>query len=244
MSGMECSRLHDLAPELALGLLDGAERAEALAHLERCVRCHADVASLTELGEQLLLLAPSAPPPAGFESRVLERVDEAAQAAAPGDRPEPTPAPRPAPATPRSRPRRWRTSRLLIAAAAVIALVGAFAGVLARMSGDDPPEVVATAPMENPRGDAIGTVELLAGSPPAVRIDMAEWWEEVEHWTDPPQGPYRLQVVDESGRLESYELPDDDPTPDVTLDHGDVASVHHVSVLDGEGHILCTGRLG
>jgi hypothetical protein len=74
MNRMECSRLYDLAPELALGLLDGAERAEVLAHLERCARCHGDVASLTEIGEQLLLLAPEVQPPAGFESRVLDRV--------------------------------------------------------------------------------------------------------------------------------------------------------------------------
>jgi hypothetical protein len=74
MNRMECSRLYDLAPELALGLLDGAERAEVLAHLEQCARCHGDVASLTEIGEQLLLLAPEVQPPAGFESRVLDRV--------------------------------------------------------------------------------------------------------------------------------------------------------------------------
>jgi anti-sigma-K factor RskA len=233
MSGMECNRLHDLAPELALGLLDGAERAEALAHLERCVRCHADVASLTELGEQVLLLAPSVPPPAGFESRVLERVDGAAARPAPRTRTR---------SWTRTRARRWRSSRVLLAAAAVVALAGLFAGVLAGMSGEDPPEVVATAAMENPRGQAIGTVDLLEGSPPVVRIDMAEWAEEAEHWTDPPQGPYRLQVVDDSGRLESYDLPDHDPTPDVELDHGDLTAVHHVSVLDGEGNILCTGR--
>jgi hypothetical protein len=74
MIGQDCLRCRELAPELALGLLDGHERAEALAHLERCPPCSDDVARLAELHDRLRALVPPVEPPAGFEERVLHRI--------------------------------------------------------------------------------------------------------------------------------------------------------------------------
>jgi anti-sigma-K factor RskA len=71
---MECDEFTDVAAELALGVLTGPERADALAHLERCGACRETVRQLTMTGEQLLELLPAAEPPAGFESRVLARL--------------------------------------------------------------------------------------------------------------------------------------------------------------------------
>jgi hypothetical protein len=65
----------DVAAELALGVLTGRERADALAHLDRCPPCRETVDQLTMTGEQLLELLPPAEPPAGFETRVLARLD-------------------------------------------------------------------------------------------------------------------------------------------------------------------------
>jgi hypothetical protein len=71
---MTCAELADVAAELALGVLTGRERAMAVAHLDECDACREDVRQLMATGEQLLELLPSAEPPAGFETRVLERL--------------------------------------------------------------------------------------------------------------------------------------------------------------------------
>jgi hypothetical protein len=70
-----CEQVREVAPELALGVLGGAERAEALIHLGGCARCQAYVAELTEAGDALALVVPEREPPPGFEHRVLEALD-------------------------------------------------------------------------------------------------------------------------------------------------------------------------
>jgi anti-sigma factor RsiW len=71
---MGCDELADVAAELALGVLTGRERAEALAHLEQCPSCRENVRQLTTTGEELLELLPTIEPPAGFETRVMDRL--------------------------------------------------------------------------------------------------------------------------------------------------------------------------
>ena len=71
---MSCAELADAAAELALGVLTGRERAEALAHLDHCEACREHVRQLTMTGEELLGLLPPREPPAGFETRVMERL--------------------------------------------------------------------------------------------------------------------------------------------------------------------------
>jgi hypothetical protein len=63
-----------LLAEFALGTLTGQERARVLEHVGACEECRRDLAALSEVGDELLLLAPRAEPPVGFESRVFERV--------------------------------------------------------------------------------------------------------------------------------------------------------------------------
>ncbi len=75
---MECAGFAEVTAELALGILTGRERAEALAHLDRCVACREDVRRLMVTGEELLWLLPAGEPPSGFETRVLERLGLAA----------------------------------------------------------------------------------------------------------------------------------------------------------------------
>jgi anti-sigma-K factor RskA len=71
---MGCDRTRELAAELALGILDGEERAQALRHLAECPECRRAVEELTAVADELLMLAPEREPPAGFESRVLARL--------------------------------------------------------------------------------------------------------------------------------------------------------------------------
>lgn len=74
MDDMSCEEFAEVAAELALGVLTGRERAAALAHLDGCESCREQVRELALTGDELLALLPSAEPPAGFESRVLERI--------------------------------------------------------------------------------------------------------------------------------------------------------------------------
>lgn len=105
-----CEELRELAPELALGIVEGEERGRALQHLADCPDCRRRVEQLTEVADELLLLAAQREPPAGFESDVLRRV------------------------LPSPRPRRRRRLRLVLApAAAALAAVGI---TLAIVSGD------------------------------------------------------------------------------------------------------------
>jgi len=69
---MSCEELRDLAPEIALGTAEGEERAEALRHLATCAECRRLVDQLSEVADELLMLAPVEDPPVGFESRVVE----------------------------------------------------------------------------------------------------------------------------------------------------------------------------
>ena len=69
---MRCEEVRELAAEIALGIADGEERAEALRHLSECTECRHAVEELTQVADELLMTAPVEEPPAGFESRVLE----------------------------------------------------------------------------------------------------------------------------------------------------------------------------
>jgi hypothetical protein len=69
---MRCEETRDLAAEIALGIADGEERAEALRHLSTCEECRHVVEQLSLVADELLVLAPVEEPPAGFESRVVE----------------------------------------------------------------------------------------------------------------------------------------------------------------------------
>ncbi len=79
MAELSCNTCRALAPELAMGLLGGDERAAALAHLPTCEWCRDDVAALTGLHERMRALVPPVEPPAGFETRVLARLADAGQ---------------------------------------------------------------------------------------------------------------------------------------------------------------------
>jgi hypothetical protein len=71
---VNCAEARDLAPELALGVLGGAERAEVLLHVNGCARCQATVAELTDVADALVTVAPEAEPSRGFEQRVLTEI--------------------------------------------------------------------------------------------------------------------------------------------------------------------------
>ena len=79
-----CGESDAWGAELALGLLSGPDRAAGLSHMAACPTCRERVDDLSRVADRLLLLAPDAEPPAGFESRVLAAVNAAAMGSAAG----------------------------------------------------------------------------------------------------------------------------------------------------------------
>src|SRR5260370_4215236 len=76
MSGSPCAGVGELAPELALGIVGGPERAEALQHASECGPCRSLVGELAEAADALTLLAPESEPPPAVEERVLAALPE------------------------------------------------------------------------------------------------------------------------------------------------------------------------
>ena len=83
---MECDELAGVAAELALGALTGRERADALAHLDRCEACRENVRRQMMTGEELFGLLPACEPPPGFEIGVMTRIGLIAPSPAAGRR--------------------------------------------------------------------------------------------------------------------------------------------------------------
>jgi hypothetical protein len=69
----QCRVAEAAAAELALGSLGGYERSRMLAHTESCETCRREVAELSQVADAIVRAAPALEPPAGFESRLLDR---------------------------------------------------------------------------------------------------------------------------------------------------------------------------
>lgn len=70
----DCAGIREILPELALGVADGEQRAQALEHVARCPDCRRELEQLSSLADGLIALAPEREPPAGFENRVLDNL--------------------------------------------------------------------------------------------------------------------------------------------------------------------------
>lgn len=165
MSGSTCADVRELAPELALGIVSGPERAEALEHTSECGPCRALVGELAEAADALPLLAAEAEPPPGFEQRVLAAVR-----------------------APRRRNRRLVAAA--VAVAAVAAAIVSIVGVRVVESIQDSSRVVSeaspvrSAQMKGANGLDVGNVFVSNGTPAAVIVN-------VDYWV--PTGDYRIE---------------------------------------------------
>jgi len=181
-SDPRCERVRELAPELALGIADGEERAEALEHLARCPDCRRYLEELSVSADELLLLAPAHEPPPGFEDRVLAQI------------------------VPR-RSRGWRRALVPAAAAAVAAVAAAAAVWFATDSDRDIAdrygetlavangEYFDAAPLEAAGGRQIGTVFGYEGDPSWCMVVVGG-----DDGTPVRSGTYEMQLVTEDGR--------------------------------------------
>lgn len=183
----DCARVVPLLAELATGAATGHERALALRHAAGCPSCRAELADLSRVADDVLLLAPLREPPAGFETAVMRRLDP------PG-----------APARAVTRPRRRRALRLVAAAAALVLAVGAGAAaeswrtVPDRRLADQYRRALAEPPVQGPRsaaltsdsGAVVGAVYLYPGTPAWVMVTITN---------APEPGDYAMDVVTVDG---------------------------------------------
>jgi Putative zinc-finger len=179
-----CAAVNDDLGELALGTLTGRERVAALAHLESCARCSAEVDELSAAADELLHLAPAAEPPLGFEAGVFERLGL------------------------QDKPRRWRPSfawkfmlrpkvAAAIGACAVVLAFGLGALVGHRSGGGDyynsapvAPHSAVTEAALHTGNRMVGRVMVYAGNPTWLFMFMDD-----PSW----QGTLRCEVVMDQG---------------------------------------------
>jgi|HubBroStandDraft_1064217.scaffolds.fasta_scaffold249156_2 hypothetical protein len=184
----ECEKYEEDLAELALGILTGRQRVATLAHVESCARCTEELEQLSRAADAVVLVAPEADPPIGFEVSLFSRmgVDEV------GSRR-------------RSAPPRW----MLAGAAALIALgVGLGVGLSMgshrapaqnALPSDDKPVLTAKLVED---GTTVGRVSLFGGSKPMLTMTLSE---------SAARGKVVCQVVTSSGttrRLGTFTVSD------------------------------------
>lgn len=235
---MDCAELREVAPEVALGLLTGEARAAALAHLQRCEACRAEVAALAGTADEVLLAAPRVEPPPGFRAAVLARL---ASEGAGGDG-LPTGAARPGAGAP-GRARRHDRSRrrVALALAAAVAVVALAAGGLVAFDGRaEQAPTVAVAEMRTGSGEVVGEASA-SGDPATVVVAVPGWSDMVASWGDPGSDTYWMSVeLDDGSRSMSAVDPSRDSWT-VRVD-SPADELVTVSVLDQEGRVWCSGR--
>jgi len=170
LNEMNCHGFQDMAAELALGVLTGRERAQAMAHLEHCEACRENVRQLTLTGEGLLELLPAMEPPAGFETRVMDRIGLTAPAPAPARRFAWLPHAGRRGASqggPGQRGQLSRTRRMFAVAAVALAVLAGGLGGWALGNGASSPAgtPLRSAALESATHQAVGKIYLYQGRP-------------------------------------------------------------------------------
>lgn len=222
---MDCTDLAEVAPELALEILGGAERAAAIAHLEGCVSCQQLVDTLAADADRLLMLAPSAEPPAGFQDRVLTSLTQVAQPAAPPTR------------LPARRARARARAVAVLGLAASVALVALVLGL-----GPAARPSPAGAEMRTGAGEVVGHVFVHGEPEAALFMTLPGWADQIERYA-PPDQTYALRIErgDRTPRLVPLDL-EHDSSWGATLDV-DPDSITAVAVVDSQGHVWCQAEL-
>jgi Putative zinc-finger len=227
MRPMDCAELAEAAPELALGILPGDERAAALAHLDACPGCRQHVSSLAGVTDQLLLLAPTVEPPPGFEQRVLASLDGGSTAS-------------PRPARVASERRRGRRTAAVAVAALALAACLAVATLVWRGGASTPPALAAEQ-MRTANGAVMGEVFVHQERPAVLFMSLPGWMQQVRSYgraddtyslrIDRRDGPARVLPVSMSS----------DASWATTLDF-DPRTITSVAMVDSQGRVWCQAR--
>jgi hypothetical protein len=215
VTAIDCAQLADAAPELALGVLGGRERAEALEHLDGCSSCQQLVTSLSGVTDELLRsLAPSVEPSEGFEARVLRAM---------------------APAAPAGLRRAKR--RGLVASLAVAACVALLVGLLVAIAPSAKP-AVASAKMQTANGQVVGWIFHDSHQPTAVHMTLPGWADQIQRYGQ-AGAAYSLRITDRTGAERVFPVAlDNDAAWAATLDI-DPGAIKSAALIDGRGHVWC-----
>ena len=153
MSTLGCPDVREVGPDFAFGILDGEARADVLLHLDHCPTCQRFVSELSETADAMVLLAPEAEPPPGFERRALDRIVET------------------------SRRRRWRTAKLVAVTAAAAAILSVVTVRIVDQGREPAAKVAApgtaqTVAMVGADGQEVGKVDVVTNGT-AMALDLS-----------------------------------------------------------------------
>ena len=209
--------------DLALGELTGRARSDVLAHLLGCRMCRDHVDETMRVSEELLLAAPEAEPPVGFESAIVDRLT--ANSLAP------------------ERPARQRfRAALIVAAAGIIALV--LAGVVATRAVTRDSGEFTEAPMVTPSGIEVGSAWRYADDPSWILVSVPGW----EVWEGGNGAPltYELRIELEDGSTVSSGMVDFDNEAGSwgTTTTVDTDQIRSVAIVDQTGKTWCSASFG
>jgi hypothetical protein len=216
MSPVGCPEVRELAPEIALGIVSGPQRADALQHASECGPCRVLVGELAEAADALPLLAAEAEPPPGFEQRVLSALK----------------APR------------WRKRRRVAAAVAVAAAAATIVSIVGVRIVESTQETtgsqaaaseVRSAEMMGANGLHVGNVFVTNGKPASVIVNVNY---------AVAQGTYRIQyrAGSTTKRLGDIHIRNGQGSWG-SVARLPTAGSGSVVLVDDAGNVVCEGRL-
>jgi hypothetical protein len=217
-----CAATAERLPELALGILSGSERADVLAHLDRCSSCRAELERWAATADLLPGLLGEAEPPAGFESRTLDRL-RAEQALEP----------------------RWPVWRRVLSVAAVVAMAMIVTLAAVRIidagrdgsSGTVATTDVTSAPMVGRSGHRAGDAFVTGGDERYVFVDV--------DYGD-SSGRYDIEAVDKANRttrLGAMDVKDGHGAWAGELPEG-AGRPETVRMVTADGEVVCWAEFG
>ncbi|MEY2444648.1 MAG: hypothetical protein QOE00_1228 [Ilumatobacteraceae bacterium] len=226
MTAMDCAQLADAAPELALGVLTGRERAEALEHLDTCSSCRQLVNSLSGVTDELLRsFAPSVQPSPGFEERVLAAIGTPSTVSA----------------LPTRRRRVVPTRRGMLASLSVAACIALLVGVMLAIGPSGRP-AVAAAEMRTSSGESVGWIYVDRHQPAVVYMSLPGWADKIQRYGSAGSS-YSLHLTTRTGA--DHVVPvtlDSEAAWRATLDI-DPQSITKAALVDDRGHVWCQADL-
>jgi Putative zinc-finger len=224
-----CADIRALSSEVALGVAPAEERARVLGHVASCADCRAFLVELSAVVDDLMALTPEAEPPGGFESAVLERLNEDSAAHTSG--------------------RRRAHWPVLVAAVVAMLLAGLAAGAV-HVAGRDDRELAAAArrTLAVAGGKYFAAFPLVAGDGRQQGVvfgyqgDPA--WVVVTFDEPPAGGPYAVELVGLDGTVHRLagEL---DPAAAIWSADLPIA-IHEASelrIVDRAGHAILAAEL-
>jgi hypothetical protein len=213
-----CETVEDDLAELALGILSGRRRSEALGHVASCPRCSAELEQLALIADALVQLVPPAEPPVGFELRVTARLQ--ARAA--------------------DRPKHFRHLPALCGVAAAMVALGFGVGALVNSGGNgrgQPATINLTTANLTLHGRVLGEVLISAGRPAWIFMTIDEGG-----WT----GAVRCDVTLVGGRVQTigaFQLPGEYGAWAAPLSSA-AHQVRSAQLIASNGAILASAQFG